>query len=200
MTAPLRPAPDDDRDWIEALRGSPPAGTEPHTLEEAARIRAAMLRQQGAEGEPEAGLGALLFRLRREGLLDAPEKTISRRTWYALAAGLVVTAIALPLTIGLLRDAAPPDEPLLTRALPPPARILHAENPAEAAHELAVALNAIGARAEAVGDGPHPRLRIEVPAEHRAAVADILARAGLALPPPGQPLRVEFRSPPSSIP
>jgi hypothetical protein len=193
----LRPAPDDDGDWIEALRGRPPAGAEPRTLEEAGRIRSALRKQPTDEGEPETGLDALLFRLRREGLLETrarPRPTV----WYALAASLAVAAIALPLTLGLLRDAAPPDEPPLTRGLPPPAQVLHAGNPAEASRELAADLRAIGAQVEAVGDGPHLRLRIEIPAERRAAAADILARAGLTLPPPGQPLRVEFRPPPST--
>lgn len=193
----LRSAPDDDGDWIEALRGRPPAGAAPRTLEEAGSIRAALRKQPPDEGGPEAGLDALLFRLRREGLLETrarPRPTV----WYALAASLAVAAIALPLILGLLRDAAPPGEPPLTRGLPPPAQILHVEHPAEAARELAAALHTIGAQAEAVGDGPHPRLRIEIPTERRTAGADILARAGLALPPPGQPLRVEFRPPPST--
>lgn len=194
----LRPAPDDDGDWIEALRGRPPAGATAATLDEAARIRAALRRQTAAESEADTGVDALLFRLHREGLLEArarPRPTV----WYALAASLVVTALVLPLTLGLLRDADPTDEPPLTRGLPPPAHILHAGNPAEAAFELAADLRAIGAQVEAVGDGPHPRLRIEFPADRRAAGADILARAGLDLPPPGQPLRIEFR-PPSSTP
>ena len=66
----LHPAPDDDGDWIAALRGRPPAGAAPHTLDEAARIRAALRRQPPAEGEAESGLDALLFRRRREGKTD----------------------------------------------------------------------------------------------------------------------------------
>jgi hypothetical protein len=120
----LHPAPDDDGDWIAALRGQPPAGAAPRTLDEAARIRAALRRQPAAEGDPEAGLDALLFRLRREDLLDLRTKAPPRRSWYALAAGLAVAAIALPLAIGLLRDTPEPPEHLITRGgIVPPQRI-----------------------------------------------------------------------------
>lgn len=188
----LHPAPDDDGDWIAALRGQPPAGAAPRTLDEAARIRAALRRQPPAEGEAESGLDALLFRLRREGLLARGGAPLRPQAWYALAAGLAAMAIALPLGLDLYRDHAVPDESALTRALPPPPQRLLADDPAATARELSAALRAAGAQVEAVGDGPHPRLRVEIPAERRAASADILARAGLTLPPPGQPLRIDI--------
>lgn len=192
----LPPLPDDD--WIEALRGRPSAGTDPRTRDEAARIRAALRTASHTEGMPEDGLDALLFRLRREGLLGAVPHRPRRPLWFALAATLAVAAIALPLTLGLLRDATPPDAPSLTRGLPVPAQRVQATDPVAAAQALATALREAGAGVEIISDTSHPRLRVEIPDNRRAACAEVLSRAGLVLPPPGQPLRVEFRSPPST--
>ena len=186
----LRPAPDDDGDWIAALRGQPPAGAAPHTLDEAARIRAALHRQPATEGEADAGLDALLFRLRREGLLDTRATTPPRRRWYALAAGLAVATIALPLAIGLLRDAPETPEHLITRGgIAPPQRI-EAAAPQAAAAELAAGLRAAGAAVEFDPQASPLRLTVTVPEDRRAASADFLARHGLTLPAPGRPLRI----------
>ena len=186
----LHPAPDDDGDWIAALRGQPPAGAAPRTLDEAARIRASLRRQPAAEGDPEAGLDALLFRLRREDLLDLRTKAPPRRSWYALAAGLAVAAIALPLAIGLLRDTPEPPEHLITRGgIVPPQRI-EAAAPQALAGELAAGLRAAGASVEFNPQASPLRLTVTIPEDRRAASADFLARHGLTLPASGRPLRI----------
>ncbi|MBE7423111.1 MAG: hypothetical protein HS110_11900 [Zoogloeaceae bacterium] len=186
----LHPAPDDDGDWIAALRGQPPAGAAPRTLDEAARVRAALRRQPTTEGEADAGLGALLFRLRREGLLDTRAKTPPRRSWHALAAGLAVAAIALPLAISLLRDTPETPEHLITRGgIVPPHRI-EAAVPRTTADELAAGLRAAGASVEFDAQASPLRLTVTIPEDRRAASADFLARHGLKLPAPGQTLRI----------
>lgn len=186
----IHPAPDDDGDWIAALRGRPPAGAAPRTLDEAARVRAALRRQPTTEGEADAGLDALLFRLRREGLLDLRTTAPPRRSWYALAAGLVVAAIALPLAIGLLRDAPETPEHLITRGgIVPPQRI-EAAAPQVLAGELAAALRAAGASVEFDPQSSPLRLTVTIPEDRRATSADVLARHGLKQPAPGQALRI----------
>ena len=134
--------------------------------------------------------GSFLETLRREGLLDTRATTPPRRRWYALAAGLAVATIALPLAIGLLRDAPETPEHLITRGgIAPPQRI-EAAAPQAAAAELAAGLRAAGA---IVGFDPQAsplRLTVTVPEDRRAASADFLARHGLTLPAPGRPLRI----------
>jgi len=195
----MSPRPASADDWIEALGGSPPAGIDPRTRDEATRIRAALRTASHTEGTPEAGLDALFFRLRREGLLGSVTHRPRRPLWFALAASLAVAAIALPLTLGPLRDATPPEAPPPTRGLPVPAQRVEAADPAAAAQALAAALREAGAAVEIISDTVHPRLRVEIPDDRRAACTEALSGAGLGLPPPGQPLRVEFR-PPSSTP
>lgn len=191
----IQPLPGDDADWIEILRGRNAPGADPRTREEAQRIRAALREQERANaGETATGLDALLFRLRREGLLAGAPVRSWLRPAYALAAVLAVTAIALPLVMTLEREQAVPEAPPQTRGLPPRPAILVSDAPGRTAAALAAALREAGASVEASEMGEGIRLVATVPEGRRAPVAEALARFGVANPPAGAVVRIHVVS------
>src|SRR5213075_1134365 len=94
------------------LRGREAPGADSLTREEANRIRAALRKTESEHPASHEGLDRLLFRMKREGLLDTPPQR-ARIIRFALAAALVA-ALAVPFVMQLDREG--PDD-FKTRSL-----------------------------------------------------------------------------------
>lgn len=103
----------DDQDWLDALAGKPDPGADADTNRRAAALRGAMLdsrEKEIASGSPDDGLDRLLFRLRREGLMENEKKSWLLRppVIFAMAA-TVLLAVGLGLAIIPERIESAPD-------------------------------------------------------------------------------------------
>lgn len=90
----------DDEAWLDALRGRPFAHADQATQREAQDLRRALFTQHArsddAASDNKAEFERLLFRLRREGLVDAPAGSTQRR-WHVPLAIAAVIALAVAL-------------------------------------------------------------------------------------------------------
>lgn len=138
----------DDDAWIDALRGHPRLGTDSVTLAQANELRRALAERQGiADAVPpplddDPGLQRLMFRLRRERLLDAPERVESARSsaaarWRLPAAAAIVVLGVAALLVEREREATT----VLARREREVAETLAAAPRASRERELAVVLD-----------------------------------------------------------
>lgn len=183
--------PKDDRDWIELLRGREAPGSDAGTAAEARLLRRAIRSEQTEDRAADHGLEPLLFRLRREGLLDGARRRLP--AFYAAAAAVLVVVIALPIVLQLQRvdeNAIHPPAPLerpatrradddasyRTRSLAGPSVTVIAADPERTARELRQALRAAGAEVTTSAGEGRFRLAVAVPPEHHEAVRNALMR------------------------
>lgn len=181
---------DDDR-WLEALRGQRPAGAPARTQAEAEALRRALLGAHDGETGPaatggtDAELQRLLFRLRREGLLErAP-----RAAWQWPAAAAAVLVLGVSLVINL--PGGPEPETLRGSGA---VQVLTVADPAEQARRIEALLRARGSEVgvHALGDGAY-EVAATVPADRIDEVARALAPLALQPPDAQGLLRIELR-------
>lgn len=139
----------DDDKWIDVLAGRPSANVTPDTAREAEMLRRVMRAREQAEQEAldaapaseERGLHALLFRLRRERLL---ERTLLRRLSVPLAVAAAVALMILVVRPGMFfPERVYYDEPPAFRG-PVAQQSIASERPKEEAESLAQSLKAQG--------------------------------------------------------
>ena len=190
---------DEDRDWLDALAGRTPEGSNRPAAREARRLREFIQRNLRA---PDVAVpahdaqreGQLLERARREGLIDPARLGRRRRRltgpiraggWLGLAAGLVGIAAAL----ALLLRGTPRTEHL--RSAHESVSRIEAADPTALKMEILDELRAAGVTAtgyEALGiEGIDAQLPRPVPPRVRA----ILTRHHLSVPGDGV-LRIEI--------
>ncbi len=176
---PDNPTPKDDADWVELLRGREAPGAQAGTVAEARALRAAMIaREAAAQDSAAAGLDALLFRLKREGLLGPARAGGGPRPVYLAMAAALVAAIALPIA-WQMHGTREDDAPYKTRSLAPALR-LEAGDPQRTAAELAKALQAAGVPVTSTSAEGRVTLRGTVPPERITEIEAVLKRFGIA--------------------
>jgi hypothetical protein len=193
---------DSDQDWLDALAGRAPKGSDRAAIQEARRLRELIQRNVRAPDVPVAALdeereAQLLERARREGLIDPTQLT--RRTgrlmrsrkaagWVGLAAALAGIAVALTVFF----HAAPRQEHL--RSVGESVIRIEAADPAALKMEILDELHAAGVVAtgyEGLGvEGIDAQLPTPVPPR----VRDVLTRHRLNAPNNGV-LRIEIAAP-----
>lgn len=109
---------EDDEKWLAILAGRDSGdAADPGTKREAEALRRVILSRHGDDDSEspvldDKGLDRLLFRLKRENLLDKQERRETLSRWWsvpAAAAAAVILAIMLPLTWQLTKT--PEDDP-----------------------------------------------------------------------------------------
>ena len=198
--------PGDDDAWLDALRGRPRAGTSPATLAEATAVRdalrAAPAQRAAADAavtsEERQSLQRLLFRLRREGLIDGKRADAAharhRRVPMAVAAAVLTLGLAITLVGPGLWQAAE-DEPVLRSG--GAVQVIESSDVADTVQKLEAALKAAGAAAAVTDLGQGAReVAATVPAERRDAAAAALAPFGIKPPGADGALRIEVRAKP----
>jgi hypothetical protein len=131
----------------------------------------------------------LLFRLRREGLLDGAAGQAPR--WRLPAAAAAVVALGVALTLGMLPAGRDDDGGLRTGG---PAQVLQVPDVAAATTQIEGILREASATVAVIDIGQGAReIAATVPAARRAEVTARLAALGLQPPGPGGALRVELR-------
>lgn len=193
---------DSDQDWLDALAGRTPAGSDRAAIAEARQLRELVQRNVHTPDVPVAARDAqreaqLLERARRDGLIDPAQ--ISRRSgrlvrrpgvggWVGLAAALAGIAVALTVFF----HAAPRAEHLRSAR----ENVVHmkAADPTALKMELLDELRAAGVAAtgyEGLGvAGIDAQLTKPVPPR----VRDVLTRHHLSVPDDGV-LRIEIAAP-----
>lgn len=182
--------PRDDRDWVELLRGREAPGADPRTRAEASRLRSAFQSGEGPKQETQEGLDRLLFRLKREGLLDAGPLRRTKPLYLAAAAALVA-ALALPIVMQFRHHEEP--EVFRTRSLHK-TLTLKADDPSRTGQQLAAALREAGASVRTQQSDARFIIDLDVPAERAGAINAVLARFSLPQATAGA-LRIEVRRP-----
>jgi hypothetical protein len=205
----------DDQDWLDALAGRPDAAADPDTMRRAALLRQAMRGQREAEladaspapGSHDGGLDRLLFRLRREGLLEK-EKAGPRRGFpamFAMAATvLLVMGLGWMMMFGNDRSAqvavnavpkqAPEQAPEQAVATPGIAitQILPAEAPEELAAKLQQEFSSAGIALAQSASGVDIRLEADLPPTPSADALRLFERYNLTIPA-DRKLHIEIR-------
>jgi hypothetical protein len=173
-----------DDDWLATLAGRPPAGADPEVVQEARRLREAMVEDLARRaGADRAAEGRLVARLRREGRLPA-------HPWWpgplplALAASLVLGLMMVRMMMppGVAPTPAPETPGFKEIALP---QRLTAPNPAARAQALAAGLRRFGLGVTERGEGAGWTLEAQVAPPGPAGLAAWLASQGLYLPADG---------------
>lgn len=164
--------PNDPDQWLEQLTGK---DTEVHPR--TAKLRAAIQRME--EKSPVGELppvSALLFRLRREGLLDKPYAFWRHPGLMALAASVVVVTITL--SMWHTTDESALDESSIVRSLPTQYRY-EAADPEAAASALVKALDARGISARMERDEGNVAVMFAVPPAPTVGLGELLGRYGV---------------------
>jgi hypothetical protein len=198
--------PGDDDAWLDALRGRPRAGTSPATLAEATAVRDALraahaqrtAADQPATAEEQQSLQRLLFRLRREGLIDGKRADAAharhRRAPMAVAAAVLTLGLVITLVGPGLWQAAE-EEPVLRSGSA--VQVIESSDVAATVQKLEAALKAAGAAVAVTDLGQGAReVAATVPAERRDAAAAALAPFGIKPPGADGALRIEVRAKP----
>ncbi len=194
---------DSDRDWLDALAGRTPAGSDRAAIAEARRLRELIQRHVRAPDVPVAALDAqreaqLLERARRDGLIEPAQ--LPRRTgrllrptkaggWVGLAAAIAGMAVAL--TVFFHGGASRPEH---FRSAHESVIRLEAADPTALKMQIIDELRAAGVAAtgyESLGiEGIDAQLPKPVP----PGVRDVLTRHHLSVPDNGV-LRIEIAAP-----
>lgn len=207
---PAPPGADDDA-WLDALRGRPRPGTPPATQAEAAALRdalrAAHAQRTAAAGdratpEEQQALQRLLFRLRREGLIDGKQADAAharhRRAPMAVAAAVLTLGLVITLVgPGLWQGGE--EEPVLRSG--GAVQVIDSEDVATTVQQIETALKAAGATMAVTDLGNGAReVAATVPTERIAAVGAALAPLGIQPPARDGALRIEVRPRASKAP
>jgi hypothetical protein len=179
-----------DDDFFEALAGRPSPALPEHERRRIELLRDAIRAREGSAEAPaattRAGLDRLLFRLRREGLLQKRRALMP----YAVAALLALVVGTLVLD--------PASWMRGTVEAPPVVRgdggvqVIETDDAEARLASIARALQSQGVDATIYPLGVHQGLNASVPPERRDAVAAALKPLGIELPVNGQ-LRLEIR-------
>ncbi|MFO1364699.1 MAG: hypothetical protein U1F45_19950 [Burkholderiales bacterium] len=182
----------DDRDeaWLRALAGRAAPDLPPESRREVEALRRAIgaARNPNDSAADARELERLLFRLRRERLLD-PAPRSSSRTWLPLAAAAALVLALAP----MLRS---PDVPRPDGAAAVGSRleiqIVETPDVERAAAEIAAALRAAGIEPHDAAPGGERGLRASIPPDKIEAARQALEKLGITVPADGE-LRVELR-------
>lgn len=193
---------DPDRDWLDALAGRAPTGSDRAAIEEARRLHDYIQRNVRAPEVPVALHDAqreaqLLERARREGLIDPAQLT--RRTgrlmrparagwWTGLAAGLAGIAVVL----AVFFHGAPPTEHF--RSARESVIRIEAADPAALKMAILDELHAAGVAATGYEGLGMEGIDAQLPKPIPPRVRDVLTRHHLSVPDNGV-LRIEIAAP-----
>jgi hypothetical protein len=176
----LHPDPEDEH-WFAILTGHEAPEAHPDTVQDAERLRQAILAEAASTPAAEAdqvGLDALLGRLRTEGLLTSPLPWWRRpQRWSTLAAAALVLC-ALP---WLWHVLIPPEPTSVIKHVQMP-QLLYAPRPVEYTQALQAALRAHGVTARHKAQGPGQLLTASLPQPLPEAVQAVLTHYGLTVP------------------
>ena len=180
----------DDQHWMALLAGRP-AEADAATRKEAAAVRAALLATHDelvdAKHDVEAGVQRLLFRLRREHLLDERPRRAPAFYWgMALAASLFLAIGVVTLQPDWLRFN---DEAVYRGSAP---QVLSDAEPAQRAEAIKADLEAANIAVQLTVFGDIATLSADWPARPNAAQLAVLKKQQLKRPAGGQ-LRIEIR-------
>lgn len=164
--------PDDPDKWLEHLTGK---SGDAHPRTE--KLRAAIQRMEARQpvGDPPP-LSALLFRLRREGLLDKPTAFWRQPALLAMAASVAVVSITI--SLWHTTDESELDETRIVRALPTQQRFEVAD-PEASALGLSNDLKALGVVVRIEREGNDIAVMFTVPEPLTPALAKELTRLGV---------------------
>ena len=164
--------PDDPDKWLEQLNGK---SGDAHPRTE--KLRAAIQRMEAKSpvGEPPP-VSALLFRLRREGLLGKATAFWRQPALLAMAASVAVVTITL--SLWHTTDETALDETRIVRALPTQQRFEVAD-PESSALGLSNDLQLFGVAAQIVRDDNDIAVMFTVPEPLTPALAKELTRIGV---------------------
>jgi hypothetical protein len=183
--------PGDDAAWLAALQGRPLKGTDAATLAEAESVRKAILE---SESRPEmhqthAGLQQLLFRLRRERLLDT-----SSSQWKVPAAAVAALFVGVLLTFTMLQQGGEEGGDDIGMRGGSGVQVLSAADVGRMAGEIEAVLRNAGATVVVTTiDGGGREVAATIPANRVGEVQKPLATLGVSVPRAGGALRVEVR-------
>jgi hypothetical protein len=193
---------DSDRDWVDALAGRTPTGSDRAAIAEARRLRELIQRNVHAPDVPVATLDAqreaqLLERARRDGLID-PARLTPRRGrllrpvkaggWIGLAA--VLAGIAVALTV--FYHGAPRTEHF--RSARESVVRIKAADPTALKMEILDELRAAGVTATGYEGLDVEGIDAQLPEPVPPRVRDVLTRHHLTAPDNGA-LRIEIAAP-----
>jgi len=193
----------DDQDWLDALAGKPAPGADPETARRAAALRKTLLdiRKEGlADESPDDGLDRLLFRLRREGLLEKEKNhwLLQFPVAFAMAASVLI-AVGFGWLMKADRDR-PYEEstgsamfgvPYSTGGASAP-QTLYADAPGDLATSLTQEFSAAGIALRQSDGGDSIRLEGELPENLSADALQLIGRYRLSIPD-GRKLIIEIR-------
>jgi hypothetical protein len=193
---------DPDQDWLDALAGRAPTGSDRTAIQEARRLRELIQRNVHAPDVPVAALDAqreaqLLDRARRDGLID-PARTTGRSGrlvrrpgvggWVGLAAALAGIAVALTVFF----HAAPRTEHL--RSAHERVIRIEAADPTALKMRLLEELQAAGVAATGYEGLDVEGIDAQLPKPVPPRVRAVLTRHRLSVPDDGV-LRIEIAAP-----
>jgi hypothetical protein len=185
---------DDTDDWLAALRGKHAAGADTGEVERLGALRATIRRANDSTDVRHDGpkeLERLLFRLRREHLLDAAAQPPRRSRVPIAVAAVVVAGLAITLLWpAAIFERGEPEPPILRGG--GTLQILEADDPRRAAGEVRARLEALAIGVETYEVGAHAGVSARVADDKAARAREVLEPLGVNLPASGD-LRVEFR-------
>ncbi|MCE9641456.1 MAG: hypothetical protein K8S22_15155 [Betaproteobacteria bacterium] len=191
MQSPDNPKPGDDDAWLAALAGRDPAGADAKTVTEARAMREAMLEARGdvasADDATERNLQRLLFRLRKERLLDDAR---APRRWLPYAGIAVAASLALTTALIVFQREAPDDDSAVMRG--DGTQTIARADPKASAAALVAVLRDAGLKPTLIEFGDTLTVTADWPAQPDARQRAALAQHGLKPPRDGR-LRVEIR-------
>lgn len=188
-------SPEDDDAWLEALRGTPRPGTDPATLAEAGSVRRAILEAKTDAAPDEvsdgAGLQRLMFRLRREGLLQGSG---SSGRWKVPTAAVAALFVGVALSFTLLQRGGEEQNDDTQLRGGASTQVLRSDDVGGTVSVLEAALRTAGATV-AINDvdGGGKEVAASIPPARLAEVRKSLSALGLKPPQANGSLRVEIR-------
>lgn len=178
-----------DDDFFAALAGSPREGVSAEVARQAAALRTtigAYDRHFDAKTrDTERDLAPLLFRLRREGLLDRP-----RARWLAPAAAAAVIVLGVVSFAPQFWPRGSGDEASMRGVR---VQVIEVDDLDGRVAAIVVALKAHGAQPQVYPLGIHRGINASVALERRQAAREALRAFGIDLPANGE-LRLEVRA------
>jgi hypothetical protein len=186
---------DDTDDWLAALRGRRAAGADTGAVERLGALRATIRRINDSTEVRHDGpreLERLLFRLRRERLLDTAALPQRRSRVSIAVAAVVVAGLAITmLWPAAIFERSEPEPPILRSGAT--LQILESHDPRRAAAEVRARLEALAIGVETYEIGGFAGVSARVADDKATRAREVLEPLGVNLPASGD-LRVEFRS------